>query len=156
MYCDFHEWSPWLINRWNTVRTVRIDVTIMEISWSQKWWWITLSLCGPDMPGSEQDEVGLLTVILLWGEGWRTKSGPKIRSEYMTCFHIAYSLYHILGALSYIFTLGGGFLELLFYVLFMFTTEMSCLMGCDRRSSCFCFLFCSLILCRSRVQNCTK
>jgi hypothetical protein len=35
---------------------------------------------------------------------WRdaAKSGPKIRSVYMTWFHIAYSLCHILGALSYI------------------------------------------------------
>jgi hypothetical protein len=38
---------------------------------------------------------------------WRTKSGPKICSVYMTCFNIAYtgSLCHILGVFSYILSL---------------------------------------------------
>jgi hypothetical protein len=45
MYCDFHEWIAMIsmINklfklsfRRNTVRTVIIDVTIMELSWSQQ------------------------------------------------------------------------------------------------------------------------
>jgi hypothetical protein len=34
--------------------------------------------------------------------GLYTKVRPHVRSVYMTCFHIAYSLCHILGALSYI------------------------------------------------------
>jgi hypothetical protein len=43
--------------------------------------------------------INYLSVCRAW---WRTKSGPNIRSVYMTCFHIACSLCHILGASSYI------------------------------------------------------
>jgi hypothetical protein len=46
-------------------------------------------------------QTGCLNCVCRADEG-PAKSGPKIRSVYMTCFHIAYSLCHILGALSYI------------------------------------------------------
>jgi hypothetical protein len=45
---------------------------------------------------------GTIRKLYICRAWWRTKSGPKIDSVYMTCFHIAYSLCHILGALSYI------------------------------------------------------
>jgi hypothetical protein len=49
--------------------------------------------------GSVHDRLAMSQPLM---ELTENKSDPKIRSVYMTCFHIAHSLCRILGALSYI------------------------------------------------------